>query len=198
MEKLSKRNIQDLIDAISRQQLTDWTKYKKDGNVSGDRICQDEAKKRRSDLLNKLYLMKGLAVQEEIEFDMQAIVNKGEEFVNPDQQNLADDVKECMNQIVKHGDTCKDLEHYDKSGEWVVNLCDKLKDKPMVKWSSGDYHKVFQIENEWNVRTSLKYWTLKSEQRNSRNMTNADILIQKQVWLLHDALTKFNEIYKVY
>ena len=185
MEKLSKRNIQDLIDAVNNQK------------VATENLVEEQ-QKNRNDLLNKLYLMKGLAIQEEIEFDMQAIVNKGEEFVNPDQQNLADDVKECMNQIVKHGDTCKDLEHYDKSGEWVVNLCDKLKDKPMVKWSSGDYHKVFQIENEWNVRTSLKYWTLKSEQRNSRNMTNADILIQKQVWLLHDALTKFNEIYKVY
>ena len=58
MNKLTKLDVADLIDAVNYMKLTDWTKYKEDGNRSGDRISQDEARVRFANLLTKLHDIK--------------------------------------------------------------------------------------------------------------------------------------------
>jgi len=64
INKLTKTDVADLIDAINYMNLTDWTKYKEDGNRSGERIDMDEARCRRNHLLTKLHDIKSeVAVQ---------------------------------------------------------------------------------------------------------------------------------------
>jgi len=55
---INELQIKDLIDAVSYMKQTDWTKYKEDGNRSGERISNEDGKKRQSELLNILYAIK--------------------------------------------------------------------------------------------------------------------------------------------
>jgi len=66
-QELTKVQLADLIDAVNYMKLTDWTKYKQDGNRSGERIHNDEARCRRNHLLTKLYDIK--STQAEREYD---------------------------------------------------------------------------------------------------------------------------------
>ena len=56
--ELTKVQLADLIDAVSYMKPTDWAKYKEDGNRSGDRIPNEDGKRRQSELLRILYGVK--------------------------------------------------------------------------------------------------------------------------------------------
>ena len=56
--ELTKRQICDLIDAVSYMSRKDWAKYKEDGNRGGEFTPNEDAKKRKSHLLNILYKIK--------------------------------------------------------------------------------------------------------------------------------------------
>ena len=75
--ELTKVQLADLIDAVSYMKPTDWTKYKEDGNRSGDRIPNEDGKRRQSDLLNILY-----GVKSELEEKWSLISEQKNQFNN--------------------------------------------------------------------------------------------------------------------
>ena len=56
--ELTKVQLSDLIKAVNYMNDKNWDKYNEYGNVSAERICEKDGKKRRADLLRILHGIK--------------------------------------------------------------------------------------------------------------------------------------------